>query len=62
VLNQFEFDARAAQLMFHENTGFALDGASVLLENARSPDAVVRKKAIDELATTIRSIGPDLSQ
>ena len=60
VLNQFEFDVRAAQLKFHENTGFALDDASVLLENARSPDAEVCKKAIHELATTIRGIGPDL--
>jgi hypothetical protein len=62
VLNQFEHDARAARLMMYEKTGFDLDNASILLENARSPDPEVRTAAREELAREVRGVGPDLSQ
>ena len=62
MLDHFEHDARAARLLLHERTGFAHDNASILLEQSRSPDEAVRKKAIEELAEVITNLGPDLSQ
>ena len=60
VLNQFERDPRVARLMMYENTGFDLDNASILLEDARSLKPAVRAAAREELARVVRGVGPDL--
>jgi hypothetical protein len=62
LLNKFEEDARVAQLMFADNSGYDYSNSSIILNELRSDDDEIREAAIDKYLELIKTATPNLSE
>ena len=62
LLNKFEEDARVAQLMFADNSGYDYSNSAIILDELRSDDVEKREEAIDKYLELIKTAFPNLNE